>query len=175
MCSAAFLDLNLKIFPYASNNGKRRFAHDLPAYRAPNRGGIAPYAAFIWIGIPLPAIGKPVWCSIGAPKLGPISPAWARNPISGTSVPVFSSKNKEIFCASLTFRKGESVCLRYSAALYAPLSSFDYQYSRALVEWKCRFCLSIYGDAYIFFFWEAHAGPNGAFDEVEKRRQGTSN
>lgn len=175
MSCAAFLDLSLKIFTYASNNGKRRIAHDLPAYRAANRGGIASCAAFIWASIPLPAIGKPIWYTIGTPNLGPISPSWVRNPSFGASVPVFSSKNKEIFGAGLTFGKGGFVCFCYSAAVYAPLGSFDHQYSRAFVEWKCRFCLSIYGDARILFFGEALSGSNGTFDEVEKRRPGTSN
>ncbi len=174
MCSAAFLDLSLKIFTYASNNGKRRIAHDLPTYRAPYSVGFTPCTACIWGCVTVTSIREFFPDPSRTSRLGSISPTWSRCPFFGASVPVISSKNKAILSASLPLGKGGFVCFRHSAAFYAPFGGFDSQYSRSPVEWKPRFCLFIYVDARLFLFGKTHAGPNGALDEVKKRRPGTS-
>ena len=174
MCFAAFLDLSLKIFTYASNNGKRRLTRNLPPYRAVDRGGFVTRITCIWDGVLVPAIRDFFSDPSPTSKLGSIHPAWSRSPSFDTSVPVISSKNKAILSASLPLGKGGFVCLRHSAAFYAPLGGFDSQYSRSPVEWKPWFCLFIYVDARLLLFGKADAGPNGSLDEVKKRRPGTS-
>ena len=174
MCSAAFLDLSLKIFTYASNNGKRRIAHDLPPYRAPYSGSFVTRIACIWDGVPLPAIRDFFSDPYPTSNLGSIPPTGSWCSSFGPSVLVISSKNKAILSARIAFGKGGFVCGCHSAAFFDTLFSFNDQYCRSLLEWQSRFCLSFYAGASILFFGQALSGSDGALDEVEKRRPGTS-
>ena len=174
MCFAAFLGLSLKIFTYASNNGKRRIARYLPPYRAVDRGGFVTRITCIWDGVLVPAIGDFFSDPSPTSNLGSIHTAWSRSPSFGTSVRIISSKNKAILSARIAFRKGGVVCRCHSTAFFSSLFSFNDQYCRSLLEWQSRLCLSFYAGACILFFGQALSGSNGALDEVEKRRPGTS-
>ena len=174
MCSAAFLNLSLKIFTYASNNGKRRIANDLPPYRAPYSGSFVTRITCIWDGVPVPAIRNFFADPYPTSNLGSIHPAWSRSSSFGNSVLVISSKNKAILSARIAFGKGGFVCCCHSAAFFDTLFSFNDQYCRSLLEWKPRFCLPVYAGTRFLFFGQALSRPDGAFDEVEKRRPGTS-
>ena len=174
MCFAAFLDLSLKIFTYASNNGKRRLTRNLPPYRAVDRGGFVTRITCIWDGVLVPAIREFFSDPSPTSKLGSIHHAWSRSLSFDTSVRIISSKNKAILSARIAFGKGRFVCLCHSTAFFSTLFSFIDQYCRSLFEWKSRLCLSFYAGACILLFGQALSGSNGALDEVKKRRPGTS-
>lgn len=174
MCFAAFLGLSLKIFTYASNNGKRRIASYLPPYRAPYSGGFVTRITCIWDGVLVSAIGDFFADTYPTSNLGSIHPAWSRSSSFGTSVLVISSKNKAILSARIAFGKGGFVCRCHSTAFFDTLFSFNDQYCRSLLEWQSRFCLSFYAGACILFFGKALSRSDGTLDEVEKRRPGTS-
>lgn len=174
MYCAAFLDLSPRKFKSESNNGKRRIAHDLPPYRAAYCGGLTPCIACIWVGVPVPAIGAFYSDPSATTNLDSKPPTGSWYSSFGPSVRVISSKNKAILAARIAFGKGEFVCGCHATALFTAIFSFNNQYCWSLLEWQSRFCFSFYAGTGVLFFGQALSGPDGALDEVEKRRPGTS-
>ncbi len=158
MYCVVFLDLSPRKFKSVSNNGKRRIAHDLPPYRTPNGGGITPFFACIWNGVPVPAIGAFYSYPAATSNLDSIPAPWSRFSSFDSSVWIVSSKNKAVLSTRIAFGKGGFVCYCHETAFFDPLFSFNDQYCRSLLEWKPRFCLFICIDARILFFGQAQSG-----------------